>query len=112
MICQETTNSSKSTTEAEYRALASTAVEITWITFILHDIGLPFSHPPTLFSDGISAFHLIFNPVFHARFKHIKIDYHFVHEKVAEGLLVAHFVPLKHQVANIFIKSLSLYTSL
>ena len=68
----------RSSAEAEYWALASTTSEIVWITYILHDIGLFLSKPPMLFCDNISALYMTANPVFHARTKHIEIDYHFV----------------------------------
>lgn len=74
--------------EAEYRALASAAAEITWLSFTLRDNGLYLRQPPTLFCDNVSALHMTVNPVFNARTKHIEIDYHFVREKVALGSLV------------------------
>ncbi|RWR75576.1 Zinc finger, CCCH-type [Cinnamomum micranthum f. kanehirae] len=97
----------RSSTEAEYRALASTAAEITWLTYILRDIGLYLFQPPILFCDNISALHMTVNPVFHARTKHIELDYHFVREKVALGSLVTRFVPSTSQVADILTKPLS-----
>jgi hypothetical protein len=47
------------------------------------------------------------NPVFHARSKHIELDYHFVRERVALGLLVTHYIPTKDQVADLFTKPMS-----
>lgn len=95
-----------SSTEAEYRALASTSAELTWLTYILRDIGLHLSHPPLLYCDNISALQLTVNPIFHARTKHVEIDYHFVREKVASGSLVTQFIPSPQQVADIFTKPL------
>jgi hypothetical protein len=62
---------SHSSAEVKYRALASTAAELTWITYLLSDIGLPSHHLPTLFCDNNSALHMTVNPIFHARTKHI-----------------------------------------
>ncbi|OMO89257.1 hypothetical protein CCACVL1_07965 [Corchorus capsularis] len=96
----------RSSTEAEYRALASAAAEMTWLSFVLRDIGVYLKKPPVLFSDNISALHMTINPVFHARTKHIEIDYHFVREKVSAGSLVTQFVSSSNQVADVFTKAL------
>ena len=84
---------SRSSSEAEYRALASATAEIIWITFLLRDIGIKLDTAPQLFCDNKSALHMTINPVFHARSKHIEIDYHFVREKVALGALITRYVP-------------------
>lgn len=46
------------------------------------------------------------NLVFHARTKHVEIDYHFAREKVALGALVTQFVTSANEVTNIFTKPL------
>jgi hypothetical protein len=62
---------SRSSTEAEYRSMANTAAEITWLTFLLKDLHIPLTTPPVLYCDNLSALHMTINPVFHARSKHI-----------------------------------------
>lgn len=82
----------RSSTEAEYRAMASTTAELTWLSFILRDLGVVLTKPATLFCDNLSALYLTVNPVFHGRMKHVEIDYHFVKEKVALGSLITRYV--------------------
>ncbi|KAH0711177.1 hypothetical protein KY284_012604 [Solanum tuberosum] len=98
---------SRSSAEAQYRAFSSTAAEITWITYILRDIGVYLKTTPTLFCDNISALYMTATPVLHARTKHVEMDYHFVREKVARGHLVTHFIRSKDQLAGIHTKALT-----
>ncbi|GKV50857.1 hypothetical protein SLEP1_g57540 [Rubroshorea leprosula] len=96
----------RSSTEAEYRSMASTAAKLTWLAKLLVDIGLQLSNPPILHCDNLSALYMTVNPVFHARTKHIEIDYHFVQEKVALGNLITRFVKSELQLADLFTKPL------
>jgi hypothetical protein len=55
----------------------------------------------------MGATYLSVNPVFHARTKHIEVDYYFVRERVAHKLLEIKFIPTGDQVADGFTKPLS-----
>ncbi|PNX67645.1 hypothetical protein L195_g055737, partial [Trifolium pratense] len=53
---------SRSSTEAEYRSLATTAAELTWLQHLLHDLGIKLERRPLLLCDNKSAIHLAHNP--------------------------------------------------
>ena len=95
-----------SNAEAEYYSMASIAAEITWLSFLLRNLGIPLSRPPILHCDNLSALHMTINPVFHGRTKHIELDHHFVREKVALDSLETRFVSSISQLADIFTKLL------
>ncbi|XP_019179098.1 PREDICTED: uncharacterized protein LOC109174319 [Ipomoea nil] len=96
----------RSSTEAEYKALADVAAEVTWVVSLLRELGLHTGQPSTLWCDNLGATYLCANPVFHARTKHVEIDYHFVRDKVASGDFVVNFVSTKDQLADVFTKPL------
>ncbi|CAL9013249.1 unnamed protein product [Prunus brigantina] len=97
---------SRSSTEAEYRALANTAADIAWIRQVMQDVKFFLPNPPVMYCDNLSALALSSNPVYHSRIKHLDIDYHFVGEKVQKKDLLVQYVPTEEQVADVFTKGL------
>jgi hypothetical protein len=98
---------SRSSTEAGYKALASTTAEIIWIPSVLKELGINQPVAPMLWCDNLGATYLSANPMFHARIEHVEVDYHFVHERVAKGLLNIKFISTSDQVADGFTKALA-----
>ena len=90
----------RSSTEAEYKALANATAEIIWLQSLLGELGVYQSRAPTLWCDNLGATYLSANLVFHARTKHIEIDFHFVRERVARKALEVQFVPTQDQLAD------------
>lgn len=80
---------SRSSTEAEYKALANGTAEAIWIQSFLRQLDIPQPRPPVLWCDNFGATYLTADPVFHARTKHIEVDFHFVREKIAQGALLS-----------------------
>ncbi|GKE26169.1 ribonuclease H-like domain-containing protein, partial [Tanacetum coccineum] len=75
-----------SSTDAEYRSMASATCEIIWICNVLSEFGIKNMFPVEVFCDNISALQLAANPGFHEKSKHFEIDLHLIREKVSEGL--------------------------
>lgn len=78
---------SRSSTESEYRSLAHTAAELSWICHLFKDLSLPLPTTPSLFYDIISSIAIAQNPVLHARTKYIEVDFHFIRDLVTKRLL-------------------------
>nr|GEW81529.1 hypothetical protein [Tanacetum cinerariifolium] len=98
--------SSKSSAEAEYRAMASVTCEIMWVLKVLKDFGQCDLTSVDLFCENKSAIQIAANPIMHEKPKHFDMDAHLVREKVAFGLIKTKKVDSKDQVADVFTKDL------
>ena len=97
---------SRSSTEAEFRALASLAAKLCWIKMLLKDFGVFLFALPILWCDNVSALAIASDSVFHACTKHIEVDYYFVRERVLRHDLQVQFVASQDQLAYILNKGL------
>jgi hypothetical protein len=97
---------SKSSSEAEYRALAAATCELQWLMYLFKDLNVQCTKLPVLYCDNQSALQIAANPVFHERTKHLEIDCHIVREKLKGGLMKLLPVMSKDQIADFFTKPL------
>jgi hypothetical protein len=74
---------SRSSTEAEYKALANATTEVIWVQSVLAELGINLPRSPCLWCDNLGSTYMTVNPRFHGRTKHIEIDFHFIRERVA-----------------------------
>ncbi|RVW53512.1 Retrovirus-related Pol polyprotein from transposon RE2 [Vitis vinifera] len=96
----------RSSVEAEYRAMALATCELIWLKHLLRELRFGKDEQMKLICDNQAALHIASNPVFHERTKHIKVDCHFIREKIASGCVTTSFVNSNDQLADIFTKSL------
>lgn len=100
------TGVTRSSTEAEYRSLASTASEVCWVTSLFFELGVTITTTPTIYCDNIGATYLAANPVFYSRMKHLALDYHFVRQHVQSGQLRVSHASSQDQLADALTKPL------
>lgn len=96
----------RSSAEAEYRAMALTACEVTWLSTLLKDLGIQNLPPTLLHCDNQAALAIAANPILHEKMKHVEIDCHYVREKIKDGSIRTAHVSSSDQVADILTKVL------
>jgi len=97
---------SRSSTEAEYKAMADATAEIMWVQSVLAELNNSSPKSARLWCDNMGAKYLASNPIFHGRMKHVEIDYHFVRDRVGKKLLDVRFISTEDQLADGFTKAL------
>lgn len=104
--CKKQQTISRSSAEAEYRAMADTCCEVIWLVAVLKDLLVYPQLPIPFYCDSKSAIYIASNPVYHERTKHIEIDCHLVRENFAKGLLKPFHISTTLQPADMFTKAI------
>lgn len=97
----------RSSTEAEYRSVAVTATELSWVSSLLQELGISLPSSPVIYCDNVGATQLSANPIFHSRMKHVAVDYHFIRDQVQTGKLQVAHISSADQLADLLTKPLS-----
>jgi hypothetical protein len=96
----------RSSTEAEYRSMAIATTKLYWLQMLFKELCILLLSALVIWCDNVSALTLASNSVYHARTKHIEVDYHFIREKVVNKDILVKFISKKNQIADVFTKGL------
>ncbi|WVZ94315.1 hypothetical protein U9M48_040221 [Paspalum notatum var. saurae] len=88
LVTKKRTAVSRSSTEAELRAMALVTAEVTWLRFWCF-----VSIPTPLLTDGTSAISIARDPVKHELTKHIGVDAYYTRARVRDGVVTLRYVP-------------------
>ena len=78
---------SKSSMEAEYRAMSAARFEIVWLRGLISELGFPPTDPTPLHGDNTSAIQIDANSIYHECTKHIEVDCHYIREAFTRGVI-------------------------
>lgn len=80
----------------------ATTLQLLWLRQLIRGLGVIESSPPLLFCNTQAAMHIASNATFHECTNILKFTFHFVQDKVADGLLK--LMPICLQDQNVFTK--------
>ena len=95
---------SRSSAEAQYRAMATSINEVLWVCWLLGELEVPPNGPTPLFCVNQAARHIANNPVFHERTKHVEMDCYSVRERVEKKKINPLSIDSKQQIADLLTK--------
>jgi len=95
-----------SSSEAEYMAACYAVQEAVHLRLLLKSLGYEQQGHTVIFEDNQGCIYMSQNPVMHKRAKHIDIRYHFVRERVAQGVVKLEYIKTEDQLADLLTKPL------
>lgn len=78
---------------------------LNFLSFIF-DFHISHTQSAQLFYDSQATLHIVANLVFHERTKHIKLNSHFIREKIQNGVIKTFHLASQHQLAYVLTKAL------
>jgi len=76
---------SRSSTKTEYRSMTVVTGELKWLKGLLHSLGIFHSQHMRFHCNSQTVLHIVKNPIFHERTKHIEVDCHFIPDEYLTG---------------------------
>ena len=95
------------TREAEYMAATQACKEAIWIQRLLEELGHK-QEKIFVFCDSQSALHIVRNPTFHFKRKHIGVQYHFVREVVEDKSVDLQKIHTNENLSDVLTKSINI----
>ncbi len=92
-----------SSSEAEYIAVTPAGQECLWLSEILNSLFFP-QGCVTIYEDNDAVIKLSKEPKINKRTKHISVRYHWIREKIAQGIFKLQYLNTKSQLADIMTK--------
>ena len=92
----------KSGGEVEYRAMTLATCELIRLKQLFQELRFGKDGQMTLVCDNQTTLHIALNPVFQEMTKHIKVDCHFIREKIALRCMTTSFVNLSDLTSRHF----------
>jgi hypothetical protein len=81
-----------SSVEAKFRAMTKRICELPWLKKLLTKLGYPPQQAMDLLCDNKAAVNMDHNPVQHNRTKHVKINRHFIKEKIEMKIITIPYI--------------------
>ncbi|XP_035541228.1 uncharacterized mitochondrial protein AtMg00810-like [Juglans regia] len=106
--CKKQDCVSKSSTEAEYRAMSTACSEIVWLRGLLEELGFLHTTSTPLHADNTSVIQIATNLVFHERTKHIEVDCHSIRNTLESLVKSLPHISSDLQVADVFTIAMTL----
>jgi hypothetical protein len=97
----------RSSTELEYKALTDGTTKVLWLRYLQSNLCFFPSFVTIIWCDNLGATYLYATLIFHARTKHVKVNYHFVRDRIAKREIQIRFISFKDQLADVLTKPLS-----
>ena len=92
---------SKSSIEAEFRAMSSGIDEVLWIQGIVHELKIPYEEPIRVLCDNRSPINISHDHAYHDRIKPVNIDCFYIKEKLEEKILETNHVGSTEQCVDV-----------
>ena len=93
---------SRSSAEAEYRAVANGVAEASWLRQLLAELHSPLAKSTLVYCDNVSAVYLSTNPVQHQRTKHVEIELHSILKNNKKKAICSLFLRQVHTQYHVF----------